>query len=430
MQTLFYIKSANATPTAKNSVVLRFTLAETGKPKVKGLGISCTLKDFNKEDQQVRRTHPDYVRLNAKLEAITKELVAIEKIREVKAEDIDRIVEASIKGITVKELENKGNLLTEMLENQYQQRKDSTAFSSHSKRKLISVKNSLEKFEAKVKYQISADMLNKSTLPVQNDLVQFFRSLGNKDSSIKDYLGTYNAAINYHCKLTGNTVKTFSKRDTKWERRNKQIIALNTAELKTLYAFVYNPEPDKIKTTPAELRNMKYFLFRCFCGMRIGDMNSKNINKRSLKKDAKTFKYFQDKGVKTATVFCIGNYLYDIAESLDWDFPTFTTDSALFSYSTNENEAVRKHLRHLYKNDSRQIQHTTETGYHYTNLTDEVTSHTARKTFAHLLYNLTNNIMLVKKQLGHTKIETTMRSYLDFNLDNETIDLKSVQLGF
>src|SRR5690606_11289273 len=106
----------------------------------------------------------------------------------------------------------------------------------------------------------------------------------------------------YHCKLTGNTIKTFSKRDSKWDRSKKQIIALNTEELKRLYEFVFNPEPDKIKTTPAELRNMKYFLFRCFCGMRIGDMNAKNINKKSLKKDAKTFKYFQDKGVKSATV--------------------------------------------------------------------------------------------------------------------------------
>ncbi|WP_339755138.1 tyrosine-type recombinase/integrase [Algoriphagus aquimarinus] len=429
MQTLFYIKTANAKPTAKNSVVLRFTLAETGKPLVRGLGISCTLQDWDKKTQRILKSHEDHERFNAKLEFITKELKDIEKVTDVKAEDIDKIVEASIKGVTLQELEDKSSLLTEMLENQYQDRKDSPAFSSHSKRKLISVKNSLEKFEAKMKYQISADSLNKSTLSIQNDLVKYFRGLGNKDSSIKDYLGTYNAAINYHCKLTGNTIKTFSKRDSKWDRSKKQIIALNTEELKRLYEFVFNPEPDKIKTTPAELRNMKYFLFRCFCGMRIGDMNAKNINKKSLKKDAKTFKYFQDKGVKSATVFCIGSYLYDIADSLGWDFPNFTTNSALFSYSTNETEAVRKHLRHLYKDDSRQIEHISESGYHFTNLSDEVTTHTSRKTFAHLLYSITKDVMLVKKQLGHTKIETTMK-YLDFDISGDSMDLKHVNLGF
>ena len=254
--------------------------------------------------------------------------------------------------------------------------------------------------------------------------------MGIKDSSIKAYLTVLNTAIRYHIKLTGNKVKTFIKTDSKWEKAEKQIVALTTGELKILFDFVFNPSVDKeINTTRFELKNLKLFLFRCFSGMRISDMNRKNINPTRLTEASKTFTYFQDKGVKTATIYCIGDYLYNIAESLNWDFPEFNTSDSLRGYGRRETETVRKHLLYLFKDNQRKIQHITEKGFEFTNLSEEVSTHTARKTFAHLLYSLTKDILLVKKQLGHTDIKTTMK-YLDFNLDGENTDLKAVNLGF
>jgi len=197
-----------------------------------------------------------------------------------------------------------------------------------------------------------------------------------------------------------------------------------------LYDEVYTPKSeDAIISTKIEQRNIKLFLFRCFCGMRVCDMNLSNISKESLKRDSTTFTYFQDKGVKATSVSCIGSYLYDIAESINWDFPEFKTPNSLRSYGRRETAALRKYLAHILKDNQRKIRHITEKDFVFTLLSDEVTTHTARKTFAHLLYDLTKDIMLVKKQLGHTQIEITMK-YLDFNISGESGDLKYLNLGF
>lgn len=300
MQNYFFLKNSGAEPTAKNSIVFRYKLAETNKYKVKGLGISCCKLDWDQNDQRIKRTNDYFKKYNSQLDFITAELEAIEKERVVKSEDIDTIVEASVKGLSLEELVNKGSLLTEMLDHLHEVRQDNESISRHTQRKLLTVKNALLKCEAKLKYEISADMLNKTTLPIQNDIVKYFRSLGNKDSSIRHYLAVLNTAINYYSKFTGNKVKTFDKLDTKWGTSKKQVVALNKSELEKLYKFVYGPKPDKkeFKTNPSELRNLKYFLFRCFSGMRVGDMTQSNINKDKLKRDSKTFTYFQDKGTK------------------------------------------------------------------------------------------------------------------------------------
>ncbi len=429
MQTIFFLKTAKAEATASNSLVLRFKLVETGKPKVKGLGISCPSKDWNQDDQQVRRSHPQFKKHNDQLKFIADELTEIEKVRNVTGHDIDTIVAASIKGISVKELEHGSQLLSSMIMEFREHQTDNPAYSENYRRRMKSVSNLLAKIEKAIGYQISANNLNSKSNAIQNDIVKYFRKLGKKDSTAKGFITNANACIGHFNKVRNQSVKHFTKKDTKWAKSQKDIIALNTDELKLLYNFAYNRNPESPKPFIAELRNIRYFLFRCFCGMRIGDMNKSNINPDRLKKDSSTFSYLQDKGTKNATVYCIGTYLYDIAESLNWEFPDFESDTALFSYSTNETQAVRKHLTHLLKDNMRKIQHITDAGQTFTNLSEEVTTHTARKTFAHLLYSLTKDIMLVKNQLGHTKIETTMR-YLDFNMDGNSDMLKNVNLGF
>ena len=62
--------------------------------------------------------------------------------------------------------------------------------------------------------------------------------------------------------------------------------------------------------------------------------------------------------------------------------------------------------------------------------TDAVKNHTARKTFSHMIYNLSgNNILLVMHQLGHTMVQTT-KQYLGIDINEITEDFKNVNLGF
>ncbi|WP_268036931.1 tyrosine-type recombinase/integrase [Algoriphagus sp. PAP.12] len=433
MKTLFYLKSGKTKPTEPNSIVLRVRLAETGKPKVKGLGISCSRKDWNQEDQQVRRSNLQFKKHNAQLKFISEQIELIERERNVNAEDIDLIVEASIRGTSIQELENQSLLLSNIVKSYRDYMEDDPTYSPNYKRRLRSVSNLLDKFEQSVKYKISGNDLSRKATLIQSEIVKFFRSEGKKDSTAKNFLTNVNACIGHYNKLHNQEIKQFVKKDTKWAVTKRKIIALNTIELKALYKFVFEPvtepDPEAPVLTPADKRNIKHFLFRCFCGMRIGDMNQTNINLNRLQKDSTTFTYHQDKGTKTATVYCINNYLFDIAESLNWKFPEFKNETALFSYSHNETQSVRKHLAYLLRDNMREIYHNTEKGQQYLNLCDVVTTHTARKTFAHLLYDLTKDVMLVRDQLGHTKVETTMR-YLDFNMDGSSNLLKNVELGF
>tara|TARA_R110002020_G_scaffold108015_3_gene250615 strand:+ start:737 stop:2053 length:1317 start_codon:yes stop_codon:yes gene_type:complete len=438
MQTIFYIKNAKANANANNSVILRFKLAETGRYKVKGLKISCTLKEWNQDDQIVRRSNAQYKKYNDKLAFITKELEKIDNVRVVTAEDIDVIVKASIEGLTVEELKNKVDelknkeiLLTKILDDIYKERLSNKAYSQNTITKFNQLKGVIEKFEASVGYKITMNALNDGVLKIQRDLIKYFRDLGVKDSSIKEYLKVLNTAIRENTDLTGNETKTFNFKKFKTVKAENQIIALNIKELEKLYEFVFNPSsPTDIHTSRFELRNLKLFLFRCFSGMRISDMNKKNINPTRLTATSKTFTYFQKKGAKTATVLCIDSYLFDIAESLDWDFPEFKTADSLRSYGRRETAAVRKHLSYLLKGNERQIADTTKEGFVYTNLSEAVTTHTARKTFAHLIYNLSgNNILLVMNQLGHTTVQIT-KQYLGIDLNEITEDFKNVNLGF
>ena len=430
MQTIFYLKVANAVSTANNSIVLRFKVSESGKYKVKGLAISCSKKDWDQEEQRVRRSNEQHKKYNAQLVFIKKELEKIETERNVVPEDIDEIVEASKKGITIKELKNNSQNLTTMIKKFYDEIKDSENYSYNYKRKFKTMERLVAAFEKKVGYRITATLLNKKIAGVQRDLVKYFR-VGRKDSSIRNHLTVINAAINFYNRENNDNIKTFTKKEIVWGTSDKDIVFLNSSELKKLYDLVYNPHLfPEIKPAKMEIRNMKYFLFRCFCGMRVGDMNSKNIHRESLKKDSKTFTYFQVKGRKSATVPCIRTYLYDIADSLGWEFPNYKKQSTLTSYISREIAVVRKYLSIILKDNMRKIKHTTIDGIHTSDLSLEVSTHTSRKTFAYLVYGISNNdLLLVMKSLGHTKLETTMK-YLGIDLSEEKNDFTNINLNF
>lgn len=433
MRTLFFLKTPKKKADEPNTVSLRIKLVSTGKYKVKGLAIKCCGKDWDQKEQRVKSTNPEYVKYNNRLASIRKKINDLEEERILNPEDIDWIVEASIKDKSVKELQTEALLLSNIIKDYRDYMENDPTYSPHYKRRMKSVSSLLEKFETENRYKIHANELFKKSAIIQRDIVQFFRKAGKKDSTAKNFLTNVNACIGHYNKYYDQELKSFQKDLTRWAPSKKDIIALNTNELKALYKFVFEPvtepDPEAPVLTPADKRNIKHFLFRCFCGMRIGDMNKININPNRLLKDSSTFTYHQDKGNKTAKVYCINNYLFDIAESLNWKFPEFKNETALFSYSHNETQSVRKHLAYLLKDNMREIYHNTEKGQQYLKLCDVVTTHTARKTFAHLLYDLTKDVMLVRDQLGHTKVETTMR-YLDFNMDGSSNLLKNVELGF
>lgn len=442
-RSIYFLKNSKAPLSGANSIVLRFKIKETGKYKVKGLGISCTKKQWNQAKQRVIKSHKDYQKYNAQLELIDNGIDEIEDKRNVTPEDIDSIVKASLIGKTVPmlELEELADVnLQQMIQFSIDQKSTGGAYSGNTLVSIGNVKSSIQSFEKYFTerlrkkgllkedetFVVTAKYLNDKALYFQDEYVEYNRNLGNADSSIKAYLTIINRSITIHNKYNNQSIRTLSKKDTRWKKVEKPVIALTNEEVSKLYNFAFDL---KSELTSIERKACKYFLFRCFCGMRVGDMNQSAVNPISLKKDASTFSYFQDKGTKRATVSCINSYLYDIAESLDWDFPDFELKNSLGYYINNEIEIIRKVVKGLTKDNPRIIEIITNNGVTRVNFAEEITTHTARKTFAHILYSLTKDIMLVKKQLGHKTIDTTMR-YLDFNMDVNDVELKGVNLGF
>lgn len=102
------------------------------------MSILCTKKDWNQEDQKVRRSNLQYKKHNNQLDFITNQLEEIEKERNVTESDIDKIVEASIKGVSLQELENTSQLLSTMIESHYNHIKDNPSYSYNTLRKYSS----------------------------------------------------------------------------------------------------------------------------------------------------------------------------------------------------------------------------------------------------------------------------------------------------
>ena len=183
-----------------------------------------------------------------------------------------------------------------------------------------------------------------------------------------------------------------------------------------------------------ELNYIKYFLFRCFCGMRISEMHSNNINpnrvnpftkdlepKNTLVKKDLNYTYRAKKNKKEVTIPYIGTYLHDIASDLRWKFPELETNSDFVKYGNKEAKVVGETLKKIYGREIRKIETVVNEKYISQDLSKCITTHTARKTFAYIIYNVNKDINQVKNCLGHYSIEVT-QNYMGIDYDNSKIE--------
>ncbi|MEB2775218.1 tyrosine-type recombinase/integrase [Algoriphagus sp. D3-2-R+10] len=436
MKAIFFIKDASKSNLEPNSIVLRFYL-KSKKYKVKGLGIKCCKKDFNQEEQKIKRSNQFYQKYNKRLNFIVNELEKIEEKREIIPEDIDLIVEASIKDMDIKKvISNSENL--KMLITKYVESLDVSNYKKNTRNNYINALLKVERFEAYNNVNISITDLLENITSLQEEIINWCRNVeGNKDSSIKMFFNNLNTCIIYYNNKNNKNIPTFNHKDNNYKIEEKEIIYLTKDELSKLYNFVYNPNEEmQGMKRPEEkhLKYVKYFLFRCFCGMRVSEMHSNNINPQRLNPFTKdlearpllvnkdlNFSYFATKNNKIVKVPYIGNYLYDIARSLDWDFPDLTVHKDLMKQINREQYIVGKVLKMIYGDNIRKIETMSNGKYYYKNLSECISSHTARKSFAYIIYNINKDILQVMNCLGHSSIEVT-RKYLGIEYDNKSIE--------
>jgi integrase len=445
MGNIFFIKDPGAGVSVKNSLNLRFYLKSTKKYKVKGLEISLTKKDWDQEEQRIKKSNLFSKKYNQRLQFIQNQLDEIELQRNVTSEDIDRVVEAAKKGVELNQVINKNKNLKAVIRYKYNEIKNDSSISDEYKRKHLTVISVLEDFEKFSGKEILFEDLQGDINSLHKKLLSYLRNKRkNKDTTNKLFFQFINTSINYYNSENKANLSRFSNKKQKFKIVKNEIIYLNIYELTELYKFIYLPNDKQIQVArpnPLEYKYLQWFLFRCFCGMRINEMNPSNINKESLNPYNKEFKldielinrdkkfiYYSNKNTKMVSVPYINTYLYDIASSLCWEFPTLDTRGKLVHYLQTEKKILKKFLEIIFEDKIRKIQTTKNNAIVYKEISRLVTSHTARKTFAYLIYEQKKDIVLVKECLGHTNLNMTM-SYLGIESDISQYENIKLDLG-
>lgn len=414
MKTLFFLKNAAGKASESNSVILRYYLKAIKKYKVKGLGISILKSDWNQYEQKIKRSNTSNKLFNTRLQSIEALIFDLEEKKgaeNVTADDIDLIVESAIKGIEIKKIITAGEHINIAIN-----AKIRSAINNNKSQifiqKLNRLKDILEDIEKINNINITFDYINDNNLEFKELIINYTRTKGWSDGYTKDILVYINMCINYHNELHNKSIKTFILKSFKITKvEDKEAIYLNLSEIKVLYNFVFNPTEKQQSVQRIDLEYLKYYLVRCFSGVRVGDMNSNNFN-ASRVDDFFTKKYlllYTGKSKKTVNIPFINDYLFRLCESLNWNFPTYKNSSDVSNYGIKESAAVKYYYDALIQN-KRSIQVNIKgKGLINKPITPYLTSHTARKSFAMIIYTKTKSVQSVSKMLGHSSTMVTQK---------------------
>lgn len=436
MNNIFFLKDASKSQTDPNSIILRYRIASTKKYKVKGLGIKATKKDWDQENQKVKRSNPSYQLWNKRISFIQDEINRLEEskgIENITPDQIDNICKASISGVDVTEVVNEKELLTSIIKEKISEMEQDQAMSEGNCINYGKVLTAIEKFEKETKEKISISYLTNNSYTFKTNFINFRRKTV-LDETIKDNFKKINATISWYNRKYNKSIKTIDLKATQWLKHEKEVVFLTMDELRIFYRFVNNPlaeEFDKVESfNNSDIKYIVGFLFRCFSGMRIQDMNSSNINENKVLPLLNTqFIYYQSKGDKECKVPFIGDlYLYNLASLIRFDFPDFTTEKEVMQYARKERETMRYFYGKLIK-AKRNRKTVTNKGIINTPLEKCLSSHSARKTFAKtIIYDSFKDIYYTSKLMGHMDIKTTL-SYLGINEDQEFIKYQDLKLN-
>ncbi|ERM82365.1 hypothetical protein P872_18380 [Rhodonellum psychrophilum GCM71 = DSM 17998] len=432
MKTIFFIKNASAGLNDVNSLVLRYRIHSTKKQKVKGLLIKLTKSQWNQEEQKVKRSNSSYILYNKRLNFIQEEISKLEEkngIPNVTPENIDIIVEASLTGVQVTEVVQKKDLLISLFDQKIEIMKVDEAIGEGNIINYNSTKSSIKKLEKELNIQYTIDYLENSLQQFIRDYVNFRRKTIAESTILRD-IKTINSIINWYNSENNKNIKTIILSKINFLKVEKEVVFLTLPEIKIFYQFVNDPLSYDVEFSNEDIIYIKRFLFRCFCGMRIQDMNKRNINEKSvLPIDNTKFTYFQAKGDKECSVPFVGDlYLYNLANSINFDFPEFIESREVRNYGVRETSLIRSFYGKLIKNKrSRKV--ITNKGVTYQSLEKCISSHTARKTFAKsIIYDSFQDIYFTSKMLGHTDVKTT-QIYLGINEEQEFLKYQDLKLN-
>ena len=424
MKTLFYLKDNKKKATEPNSIVLRYYLQSSKKYKVSGLKITGVSKNqWNQEEQKVKRSNGSYSLYNRRLTTIYDEIEKLEQSKgntNITPLDIDNVVKASILNIKVEDVINDKDLLMNIIDDKIEAMKKDVTISDGNIVNYKVLKNQIEKYNKKYKIDLSINYLNNNLHTFTTNYIDMRRGEGIGDKTIISQLKKFNATINWYNLVNQKNIKPIKLSAIRWIKYDSENVYLTKHEISIFYQFAFgtNDKFDHIARPTEDMIYIKKFLYRCFSGMRVGDMNVNNINVEALDMITnKGYTYFQNKGDKVVTIPFINTYLLDIASDLNFDFPVYEKEYQLKEYAKKESDIIQYYYNQLIEKP-RTFKVTTNKGIEYKPITDKLTSHCARRSYARLIYDSTNNIYFCSKMLGHSSIAVT-EIYLGLNLEAE-----------
>jgi integrase len=437
MEIIFYLRTAKSKPNDKNSVILRFNKSPRfPKPVIRGLGISIITKDWNQQAQRLKNSCSDSNKINKILSIIQSELFKINR-EEITAEVITRIVNAAKKGSKIYSTTNLVSILESKIQSLKGPKEKNNTVISYERTKAI-----VEEFQSSKNKNLS---FSDNVLDDFTDFINYQRKAKLQDSTIRLHLDHIRSAVNRWA--TNRNEKIFFPKNTdfKWEKLEKEKIYLTKDEVNILFHFSMetNDELEEsgqfdigdlevldadriieynkgkgIPRNPDHIRYLLYFLFRSFTGMRASEMTTENVNFSTVNPfdNSFSFEYFSKKTEQMVKIPILGmKYPFLISEKLGHDFPQEYT----LAMQIQESLIVKKYYKLLQEFFPKRYfsSFSTLKGKKKYPVSDHITTHVARRTFARLIYNHKKDIHFVKTLLGHSSIVQTEK-YL--GLDNES----------
>ncbi|WP_215226452.1 tyrosine-type recombinase/integrase [Echinicola shivajiensis] len=406
MANYFFLKYAKSKPNQQNNIVFRIRI--NGKMIVKGLGIKLLTKNWDQSQQRIRRSEEDYKKLNDRLSNIEDNINQIENLTKV---DVDRV----ISGVKANKAINSKSNLVEVVKEKMRQYEVDSAISNNTTYSYKYTLEVIENFAKENQFDVEGNLFTN----FQN-FINYCRKEGLKDSSIKTYLFKIKSSINSYYKANGISKPIPSLNEFKFLKEDKEKIYLTKNEIRKLYDYAMdtddNPLTD-IKRLPSQIKYLKYFLFRCFTGMRISEMVKKNIIEEKLdpfNNQSYSFSYYSFKTDKVVNIPTLGNtYAWELAQSLKFDFPE--------EYTSKIRMGEKRAINYFYKaivKCERKVEVINNEGICYIPVCGNITSHVARRSFARMIYDHKKNIYFVSKLIGHSDISIT-QDYLGLNFEKE-----------
>ncbi|HAN19599.1 MAG: hypothetical protein A2X13_14835 [Bacteroidetes bacterium GWC2_33_15] len=233
-----------------------------------------------------------------------------------------------------------------------------------------SVLNKLKLYKKQLMFsEISVEMIN--------DYKKYLKlRLDNKENTIQKNMAVFKSYINIAIRKKIITENPFDH--IKIKRINPDRIYLDPEELDKLIELYR-----KNTLTPNHQRVLRYYLFACFTGLRVSDL--KRITHDDIVNNTLVFHAYKTKSkvikipLKEPALILIKNAA-----------PLRTVG---FIFDTYSDQVTNRHLKKI----------ATAAG-----IDKEISSHSARHTFATLFLRKTKNIAVLQKLLGHTNISETM----------------------